>query len=83
MACGVPVIASNGGALPEVVGSGGILLPPTEYGMWAYAIQTLMENEAVRAQIRERALQQAQRFRWETTAERTWAVYEQAACASG
>jgi len=83
MACGVPVIASNGGALPEVVGSGGILLPPTEYGMWAYAIQTLMENEAVRAQIRERALQQAGRFRWETTAERTWAVYEQAACASG
>lgn len=82
MACGVPVIASNGGALPEVVGSGGILLPPTEYGMWAYAIQTLMENASVREQIRERAIHQAQRFRWEITAERTWSAYEHAACIS-
>lgn len=77
MACGVPVVASNGGALPEVVGSGGVLLPPTEYGMWAYAIQTLIENESFRQQLRERALHQAQQFNWRIPAERTWEVYQQ------
>lgn len=77
MACGVPVIASNGGALPEVVGSGGVLLPPTEHGMWAYAIQTILENDSYREQLRERALRQAQKFNWQITAERTWAVYQQ------
>ena len=28
MACGVPVISTTGGALPEVVGDAGILVPP-------------------------------------------------------
>jgi hypothetical protein len=64
MACGTPVIASNGGALPEVVGSGGILLPPNEPGMWASAIHTLLTNNAYREALCQRAITQAQRFSW-------------------
>ncbi len=30
MACGVPVISTTGGALPEVVGDAGILVPPAD-----------------------------------------------------
>jgi glycosyltransferase involved in cell wall biosynthesis len=78
MACGTPVIASNGGALPEVVGSGGILLPPNEPGMWANAIRTVLTNDAYRNALIQRALAQAQRFSWRTTAERTWQAYLQA-----
>lgn len=78
MACGTPVVASNGGALPEVVGSGGILLPPDEPGLWANAIRTVLENESFREALRQRALQQAQRFSWRTTAERTLEAYQKA-----
>lgn len=78
MACGTPVVASNGGALPEVVGSGGILLPPNEPGMWANAIRTILTYDDFRARLRENALQQAKRFSWRTTAERTLLAYRQA-----
>ncbi|MCS7272618.1 MAG: glycosyltransferase family 4 protein [Fimbriimonadales bacterium] len=78
MACGTPVVASNSGALPEVVGSGGILLPPDEPGLWANAIRTVLENESFREALRQRALQQARRFSWRTTAERTLEAYQKA-----
>ncbi|MCS7301002.1 MAG: glycosyltransferase family 4 protein [Fimbriimonadales bacterium] len=78
MACGTPVIASNGGALPEVVGSGGVLLPPIEPGLWANAIRCVLAYDDFRHSLREKALQQAQRFTWRTTAERTLHAYLQA-----
>ncbi|MFN3690651.1 MAG: glycosyltransferase family 4 protein, partial [Fimbriimonadales bacterium] len=84
MACGTPVIASNGGALPEVVGSGGILLPPDEAGLWANAIRTVLTHSDFRASLRAKALQQAQRFSWRTTANKTLEAYKQALeCAGG
>ena len=41
MARGCPVVAADAGALPEVVGSGGLLLDPDDDAMWAEAIGTL------------------------------------------
>ncbi|MFN7017203.1 MAG: glycosyltransferase family 4 protein [Fimbriimonadales bacterium] len=78
MACGTPVIASNGGALPEVVGSGGILLPPTEAGLWANAIRTIITYDDFRANLQAKALQRAREFSWHTTAAGTLRAYEQA-----
>ncbi len=83
MACGAAVIASNGGALPEVVGSGGLLLPPDQPAQWAHAILTLLQNESYRRGLQARALQQASTFSWQTTAQLTYQVYLQAAEAHG
>jgi len=44
MACGVPVISTTGGALPEVVGDAGILVPPRDKDALEYAIVTLLDN---------------------------------------
>ena len=79
MACGTPVIASNGGALPEVVASGGVLLPPDQPAQWAHAILTILQNEPYREGLRHRALQRAQMFSWQETAHKTWQVYLEAA----
>ncbi|MGB1190605.1 MAG: glycosyltransferase, partial [Pseudomonadales bacterium] len=38
MACGVPVISTTGGALPEVIGSAGDLVPPADPDALAVAI---------------------------------------------
>ncbi|MEN3002178.1 MAG: glycosyltransferase family 1 protein [Armatimonadota bacterium] len=78
MACGTPVIASNGGALPEVVASGGVLLPPDQPAQWAHAILILLQNDSYREGVRQRALQRAQMFNWQQTAQKTWQVYEEA-----
>jgi glycosyltransferase involved in cell wall biosynthesis len=80
MACGVPVVATTGGALPEVVGHDGetgLLVPPNDPEALAGAIARLLDDADLRARLgaagRERALT---RFTWAVTAEGTAACYE-------
>src|SRR5262249_48910592 len=49
MACGTPVLASDAGSLPEVLGDAAVLLPPTDPGAWAAEITRLLTDEATRA----------------------------------
>ena len=76
MACGTPVIASDRSSLPEVVGEGGILVEPTDVEALAEAIEMLFVDDALRADLRQRALAQAAKFSWEQTALETLAVYQ-------
>jgi glycosyltransferase involved in cell wall biosynthesis len=82
MACGVPLVATTGGALPEVVGSDGetaLLVPPGDPGALAGAIGRLLDDPALRARIgaagRARVLE---RFTWQATARATVAQYRRA-----
>ncbi len=77
MACGTPVVSSNAASLPEVVGEGGILVPPDDADAWTAAIERLWESEQERAHYAERALARARTFSWERTAAQTVAVYKQ------
>ncbi len=72
MACGVALVATTGGALPEVVGTDGetgLQVPPDDPGALAAAIGRLLDDEALRRRLgaagRERVLG---RFTWEVTA---------------
>ena len=72
MACGVPVVATTGGAVPEVVGTDGetgLLVPPGDPSALATAILRALGDSDLRARIgaagRERALD---RFTWRQTA---------------
>ena len=73
MACGTPVVASRRGSLPEIVGEGGLLVDTEEE--LAEAMAQIVEDEELRTRLRERALSQASRFRWEDTARQTLAAY--------
>jgi MMP alpha-(1->4)-mannosyltransferase len=80
MACGVPVVATTGGALPEVVGRHGetaLLVPPDDPGALAGAIARLLGDAELRARLgaagRQRVLQH---FTWEVTARGTAECYE-------
>jgi len=80
MACGVPVVATTGGALPEVVGNDGetgLLVAPDDPGALAAAIARLLDDAELRARLgaagRERVLS---RFTWAVTAEGTAACYQ-------
>lgn len=77
MASGVPVLAADAASLPEVVGEGGILLPPDDARAWADAVVALVDSAAERERWRCRGLQQSARFCWRRTAEQTIAVYRQ------
>ncbi|MEA2516563.1 MAG: hypothetical protein QOG16_401 [Actinomycetota bacterium] len=82
MSAGVPVVATTGGALPEVVGTdgaAGILVPPRDVGALATAIRDLLTDpdrrEAMGRAGRARVLDM---FTWAKTAERTVDVYRRA-----
>ena len=80
MSCGVPVVATTGGALPEVVGTSGetgLLVEPNNPDALVAAIRTLLDDAALRARLgasgRERVIE---RFTWEVTARGTAACYD-------
>ncbi len=69
MAEGVPVICSDRGALPEVVGDAGLLCPPQDAeGLAFLYAQCLLMPEAV-AYLREEGKRRAAQFTWERTAD--------------
>ncbi len=54
MACGVPVVATTGGALPEVLGPDGgaaLLVPPNDAEALAGGLRRLLDDEALRVQL--------------------------------
>jgi glycosyltransferase involved in cell wall biosynthesis len=71
MACGVPVIASNASAIPEVVGDAGLLVPPTQPEAFAEAILRVRNDEGLRRAMIEKGLKQAAGFRWDRAARQT------------
>ena len=68
MACGTPVIASRGGAIPEVVGDAALLFSPDQPRELAEALARLLRDRELRCDLRERGLRHAERFSWERAA---------------
>ena len=80
MACGTPVIATTGGAFPEVIehGETGWLVPAGDSRALADAVRLLMDDADLRERL-GRAGQRSvrERFSWRKTAEETLAVYQE------
>jgi glycosyltransferase involved in cell wall biosynthesis len=83
MACGTPVIASNTSSLPEVVGPGGLLVPPGDVTALTEAMVGLWTQPGLRHTLSQRAKRHASRFSWTQTARATLAAYARLAAAHG
>nr|WP_231717211.1 glycosyltransferase family 4 protein [Desulfosarcina ovata] len=55
MACGTPVISTNAGAIPEVVGNCGLVIPPQNPGILAEKIDLLLSDESLRNSLKKRS----------------------------
>ena len=65
MSCGTPVIVTDGGALPEVAGEAGIVVPKGDPQALATAIEGLLDHPARRAEVATACLERAQsQFNW-------------------
>ncbi len=80
MSCGVPVVATTGGALPEVVGVSdetGLLVEPNDPEALVGAIRRLLDDGDLRARLGAAGRQRViERFTWEVTARGTAACYD-------
>ncbi|OAQ51248.1 hypothetical protein HTG_18060 [Natrinema mahii] len=79
LACGVPVVATTGGGLPEVVGDAGVLVEPGDSDAIADAVRDLLADDDRRRELgrrgRERILEE---FDWERAARETVREYRAA-----
>ncbi len=84
MACGVPVISTTGGALPEVVGDAGVLVPPGDAAALRDAILALLNDPERRSNLGEAGLARVRgSLTWRHAAEKTVEVYREAIDAHG
>lgn len=76
MACGVPVVASNTGSIPEVVGDAGVLFTPGNFWELAKKLEYLINNPEVLNEFREKVRRRAvEHFDAEKNAEEVLKVY--------
>jgi glycosyltransferase involved in cell wall biosynthesis len=79
MASGTPVLASHEASIPEVLGGAGLLLDPRDVSAWREAIIRLVNDEALRDDLRARGLARASTFTWQRTARLTLDTYREVA----
>jgi glycosyltransferase involved in cell wall biosynthesis len=82
MACGIPVVATPVGALPEVLGEAGTFAPPDAPDAWAAALEGCLDDAWCRTQA-ARGLERARAFSWASTARTTLGAYQAAVEARG
>jgi glycosyltransferase involved in cell wall biosynthesis len=79
MCCKTPVISTTAGALPEIVGDAGILVPPADTGALVNSISDLLDNPQKRQQLGEMGFRRVtSMFDWRNTARQTAEVYKEA-----
>ena len=76
MACGVPVVSSDGGALPEVVGDAGVVVPAKDPHALADSVAMLLDNRELRDDFARRGQQRiGEHFSWEQAARQMTQLY--------
>jgi glycosyltransferase involved in cell wall biosynthesis len=79
MRCGTAVIGSTAGALPEIIGTAGILLSPDDAGAWSQAMLELAHDPALQRRLIAAGAARSADFTWEAAAIKTWAVLDSVA----
>jgi len=78
MACGVPVVSTDGGALPEVVGDAGVIVPAKNVDAMVAAIDDLLQQPERRRQLGEAGRRRIdEKFCWQVCAREMTAYYRE------
>jgi glycosyltransferase involved in cell wall biosynthesis len=77
MACGVPVLTSNRGALPEIAGGAAMLVNPEDIEDMVHGLSVLLNDEALRRRLAQAGRRRAADFTWKKTAGQTVALYRE------
>jgi glycosyltransferase involved in cell wall biosynthesis len=79
MQCGCPVIASNISSMPEVIGSAGLLVNPTNAHELAEAIKSVLTNQDLRSRLVAQGLVQSQKFSYKLSAQKLIELFKKIA----
>ena len=77
MAAGVPVVCSDRGPMPEILGDAGVYFNPENTESIVSAIRKLIESPELRVKNTKLALEQAQKYSWSQCASETFLFLSQ------
>ncbi|HEY0188902.1 MAG TPA: glycosyltransferase [Cellulomonas sp.] len=77
MALGVPVVASDSGALRDVVGGAGVLVPPGDAAALADALAAVRDDPAHAARLRAAGTERARAYTWDAVGAAYRAMYDE------
>ncbi|MBW1962435.1 MAG: glycosyltransferase family 4 protein, partial [Deltaproteobacteria bacterium] len=81
MACATPVISTTAGALPELVGDAGLLVPPADSDALAHAIVDLLDHPQKAASMGQAGFNRIhRRFTWQKAARQYVEAYQEVIC---
>jgi glycosyltransferase involved in cell wall biosynthesis len=76
MACGTPVITTQGSSLAEIAGDACLLIDPLDESTIAGALESILADPRLRERLSQAGLKRSRQFSFEKTARQTLAVYE-------
>jgi glycosyltransferase involved in cell wall biosynthesis len=77
MACGTPVVASDRGSLPEVLGEAGCFFDPSHSGALLTVLRNVVESEEKREHMRRSGIARSKLFTWEEAARKTVSLFSE------
>jgi glycosyltransferase involved in cell wall biosynthesis len=73
---GVPVVCSNAGSLPEVVGDAGIFFDPKDHSKMSECLYRVLTDGTLRSELIQKGRNRVSGFTWQETARKTLLAYE-------
>src|SRR5262249_11753828 len=77
MAVGTPVVARNGGGLPDTVGDAGLLVEPLDTGEWSVALERICADADLRRDLVQAGFARVAGRSWTAAAESYHAIYDE------
>ncbi len=74
-ASGIPVVASASGALPDVVGEGGLLVPAGDPAFLRAALARFLDEPGLWERLRKRGIDAGARYSWSSVARAQMDLY--------
>ena len=81
MACGVPIVCSDRGSLPEIAGDAALIVHPERDQEIAAAVWRILSNPKLHTDLVAKGFRRVSDFSWEKTAAETLAVFLRAGTA--
>jgi glycosyltransferase involved in cell wall biosynthesis len=76
MACGTPIVTSDANGLEEIAGDAALRVDPEDPGAISGAIQRVLTNPGLAAEMSVRGLERSKRFSWERCVRETLEILE-------